>query len=60
MAYLASWVMKRKTSWPLVLGVGEEQGGDREAVAARKEWASYCCVPQGIGPVSRLGFWLSQ
>jgi hypothetical protein len=23
--YLASWVMKRKTPWPLVLDVGEEQ-----------------------------------
>jgi hypothetical protein len=22
--YLTSWVMKRKMSWPLVLGVGEE------------------------------------
>jgi hypothetical protein len=25
MAYLDSWVMKRKTPWPLELGVGEEQ-----------------------------------
>jgi hypothetical protein len=41
--------MMRKTSWPLVLGVGGE------VVAAQKEWASHRCVPQGIGPVSLFG-----
>jgi hypothetical protein len=38
--------MTMRTTWPLELGVGEEQGGGGEAVAALKKWAFHRYVPQ--------------
>jgi hypothetical protein len=38
------------------MGAGARCGRGAETVAAQNEWASHRCVPQGIGPVSLLGF----